>query len=165
MTFPIGSDNILLNLDRNRQNLATSTSRLASGLRIQTAADDPSGLAISENLRSRISGLQQSVENVQTGGNALRVADGAAATIQQILQRINSLIVESNSDINSNVQLEAIQAEIDQGLLEINRIAQNANFNGLKLFDGSHDTFVQAPNALPRIVEINPGLLQDGTQP
>jgi len=165
MMFPIGSDNILLNLDRNRQDLATSTSRLASGLRIQTAADDPSGLAISENLRSRISGLQQSVENVQTGGNALRVADGAAATIQQILQRIDALIVESNSDINSDTQLKAIQAEIDQGLLEINRIAQNANFNGLKLFDGSHDTYVANPNANVTVTQINPGLNPDGTQP
>lgn len=165
MLGPIGSENILLNLDRNQQNLGNLTSRLASGLRIQTAADDPSGLAISENFRSHIAGLQQSVENVQTGGNMLTVADGAAATIQQILQRIRSLIVESNSDINSNTQLEAIQAEIDQGLLEINRIAQNANFNGLKLFDGSHDTYVQPSGAQVVAVEENPGLLTVGGTP
>ena len=145
MLGPIGSENILLNLNRNQENLGNLTSRLASGLRIQTAADDPSGLAISENFRSHIAGLQQSVENVQTGRNLLTVADGAAGTIQQILQRIRSLIVESNSDLNSNAQLAAIQAEIDQGLLEVNRISSNANFNGLTLFDGSHDTYV-APN-------------------
>ncbi len=157
-----GADTVLLNLGRHQQNLKTLTGALASGLRIQGAADDPSGLAISENLRSRVSGLQQSVENVQTGGNLLTVADGAAETIQKVLQRINSLIIESNSDINSNDQLQAIQTEIGQLLLEINRVAQNANFNGLKLFDGSHDTFVSAPNAPMVVTEINPGIAPNG---
>ncbi len=160
-----GTDNLLYNLNRNQQQLGTITSRLSSGLRIQTAADDPSGLAISENLQSRVGGLQQSVENVQTGTNMLTVADGAAATIQQILQRIDSLIVESNSDINSDEQLSNIQTEINQMLLEVNRISSNANFNGLKLFDGSHDTYVAAPNQNVMAFEVNPGVLPDGSVP
>src|ERR1700722_20844687 len=102
------ADQVLLNISTNQQNLPSLSSKLASGLRIQSAADDPSGNAISQGLQAKANGLQQSVENVQEGTNLLTVADGTAATIQEILQRINSLIVESNSDINSNEQLEAI---------------------------------------------------------
>lgn len=162
-----GAENILLNLSRNQTTLASLTSGLASGLRIQSAADDPSGLAIADNLQTKISGLQQASENVQTGGNLLNVADAAAASIQKVLQRINSLVVEANSDLNSNQQLSAIQAEIDTMLQEINTIAGGANFNGIKLFDGSHDTFVGNATSSSNVVavEINPGLNPDGSVP
>ena len=159
------TDQVLLNLNTTRDQLLSLSSHLASGLRIESAADDPSGNSISQGLHAKINGLQQSVENVQEGTNLLTVADGAAATIQGILQRINSLIIESNSDINSVTQLAAIQAEIGQELLEINRISQNANFNGVTLFDGSHDTYVAPKNAQPVITEVNPGLLLDGAIP
>jgi flagellin-like hook-associated protein FlgL len=159
------TDQVLLNLDTNQQQLGKITSQLSSGLRIQTAVDDPSGNAIVQTLQTKINGLQQSVENVQEGTNLLTVADGAAATIQDILQRINSLIVESNSDINSDSNLEDIQNEINQQLLEINRISQNANFNGVTLFDGSHDTYVAPPHPNVSYVEINPGLLPNGSTP
>jgi flagellin len=159
------ADQVLLNITTNQQNLASLSGKLASGLRIQSAADDPSGNAIAQGLQAKVNGLQQSVENVQEGTNLLTVADGAAATIQEILQRMNSLVVESNSDINSNEQLLAIQTEINQLMLEINRISQNANFNGVTLFDGSHDTYVAAPGSNVTFVTINPGLLPDGTIP
>ncbi len=162
MNITNGMDNILYNLGQHQDNLSSLTSKLSSGLRIENAADDPSGLAISESLQTRVSGLQQAVENVQTGGNLLAVADGAAAQIQQILQRVNSLVIESNSDINSNEQLSAIQTEIDQMLKEINHISSSANFNGVKLFDGSHDTYVAAPNAPVVVQLINPGQAPDG---
>lgn len=163
MNIMTGADNLLHNLNYTQQQLGTLSSRLASGLRIQSAADDPSGLAISESLRSRVGGLQQSVENVQTGGNLLTVADGAAATIQQVLQRIDSLIIESNSDINSNEQLSNIQTEISGLLTEINRISSNANFNGLKLFDGSHDTYVANPNGQQvTVTVVNAGAAANG---
>jgi flagellin len=160
-----GADSVLYNFNRNQLDLEKTASRLSSGLRIQSAADDPSGLAISENLRSRVGGLQQSVENVQSGTNMLTVADGAAASIQQILQRINSLIVESNSDINSDEQLQNIQTEIDAMLHEINTISSNADFHGTKLFDGSHDTYVAPKNANVSFQVINPGLMPNGTIP
>lgn len=162
MNILSGTDNLLYNLDRNQQDLSSLTSKLSSGLRIQSASDDPSGLAISTNLQTRVGGLQQSVENVQTGGNLLTVADAAAATIQQVLQRINSLIIESNSDINSDEQLSAIQTEINEMLKEINTVSSSANFNGIKLFDGSHDTYVAPQNANVQVMTINPGLLQSG---
>lgn len=144
---------------------ASLASHLSSGLRVESAADDPSGLAISETIRTKVAGLQQSVENVQTGTNALTVADGVLANITHMLVRVRSLIVEAASDVNSNEQLSAIQIEISQMLFEINRMAANANFNGLKLFDGSHDTYVAPQNNFPTVQEVNIGLLPDGSAP
>jgi flagellin len=112
---------------------------LASGLRVISASDDPSGLAITQNLQSQVLGLQQGIQNVQTAGNLLSVADGTLDTVQKILTRIHSLIIEAASDINSDSQLSSIQTEIDGLLQEINKISSSANFNGVTLFDGSHD--------------------------
>lgn len=132
---------------------------LASGLRVVSASDDPSGLAISEHIQSQVLGLQQGIQNVQTAGNLLNVADGTLATVQTILTRIHSLIVEAASDLNSISQLDSIQTEINTLLEEINKISSTASFNGITLFDGSHDgtlgliaqpTFVQLTAAPPQ---------------
>jgi flagellin len=131
--------NVLLNIDRNQSALLNTVTQLSSGLRINSAADDPSGNAIAQNLTTKVNGLQQSVTNVQNANNALNVANGALASIQTILERVNSLIVESNSDVNSTQDLEDIQTEINSLLTEINRIGQNTNFNGLPLLNGAFD--------------------------
>jgi flagellin len=128
---------VLLNLNRNESQLANLANQLSSGLRINTAADDPSGLAIADRMQSVSNGLQQGITNVQTANNALTVAEGAMTTITDILQRMRSLVVEANSDLNSANNLAQIQAEINQLTLEINRISSNTNFNGLNLLDGS----------------------------
>jgi len=131
---------VLRNLSIVQNNLSSDTRALASGLRVQSAADDPSGLAIAETISSKVSGLQQSVTNVQTAGNLMNVADAALNTVQNILQRVRSLVVESRSDLQSNGDLANIQSEIGTMLAEINKISSNTSFNGLKLFDGSFDT-------------------------
>ncbi len=134
------------NLNAQQQKLRTAVTQLSSGLRINSAADDPSGLAIAESLRSVSNGLQQGVTNIQTANNALTVADGALATITLILQRMRSLTVEARSGLNSTTNIADIQAELDQLGLEINRISSNTNFNGLHLLDGSlSNTQQQAP--------------------
>lgn len=140
MNVQIGADNVLLNLDRNQLAFEKTVQQLSSGLRINSAADDPSGNAIATNLTSKVGGLQQSVNNVQNGINALNVANGALETVQNILVRINNLLVEANSDINSSSDLENIQAEIGQLLTEINTIGEKTNFNGLNLLNGQFDT-------------------------
>ncbi|MDQ2864863.1 MAG: flagellin [Candidatus Eremiobacteraeota bacterium] len=156
-----GADSVLLNFDRNQQNEATSVSRLASGLRIQSAADDPSGLAISETLKSRITGLQQAVSNVQTGSNMLNVVSNALGSVTGILQRIRNLTVESRSDLNSSTQLQSIQSEIQHLLQEVNQIGENTNFNGLSLLNGAYDTSAATQN---RIVQVgSPILNADGS--
>jgi flagellin len=128
---------ILLNLNQNQSQLTNLSEQLSSGLRINSAADDPSGLAIADNLQSESAGLQQGISNVQTANNALTVADGAMTAVTNILQRMRSLVVEANSDLNSSDNLAQIQAEIDELADEINEISNNTNFNGLKLLDGS----------------------------
>jgi flagellin len=128
-----------LNLFRTQLDEERQVRALASGLRVISASDDPSGLAISENIQTKVLGLQQGIQNVQTAGNLLSVADGVMDTIQKILTRIHALIVEAASDINSDSQLSSIQNEINQLLQEINKIASTAKFNGITLFDGSHD--------------------------
>ena len=140
MNVQIGADDVLLNLDRNQLAFEKTVQQLSSGLRINSAADDPSGNAIATNLTSKVGGLQQSVNNVQNGINALNVANGALEAVQNILVRVNNLLVEANSDINSSSDLENIQTEIDQLLTEINTIGQKTNFNGLNLLNGQFDT-------------------------
>src|ERR1700733_14277753 len=132
---------VSLNLNQNQKALQTSVTRLSSGLRINTAADDPSGLAISETLQSQVNGFDQAVQNVQNANNAATVAEGALQTTTDILQRIRSLAVEAASDITSNNDKANLQTEVTQLLLEVNRISQNTQFNGLALLDGSHSGF------------------------
>jgi len=137
----LGSASFVLQNEALTQNrLAKDVNALATGLRVRSAADDPSGYTIHESLDTKIAGLQQSVTNVQTATNLLNVAESALSNVTTILQRIRSLIVESNSDINSQNDLQNIQAEIDQLLLEINKIASETNFNGLNLFSGQFQT-------------------------
>ncbi len=135
-----GADEVLLNLDRNQQAFENTVTQLSSGLRINSAADDPSGNSIAINLTSKVGGLQQAATNVQNGVNALNVANGALQSVQDILMRINTLIVESNSDINSSSDLQNIQTEIDSLKSEINTIGEKTNFNGQNLLDGAFDT-------------------------
>jgi len=145
------ANNVQYNLDKNQDALRTATTRLSSGLRINTAADDPSGLAIATNLQTQVDGFNTAVQNVQTANNAAQVAEGALQTTTDILQRIRSLAVEASSDINSNSDRTNLQAEVSQLLLEVNRISQNTSFNGQPLLDGSHAGFVAAQNAFVNI--------------
>jgi flagellin len=135
------------NLDKNQSALQTSVTRLSSGLRINTAADDPSGLAIATNLQTQVDGFQQAVQNVQNANNAAQVADGALSTTTDILQRIRSLAVEASSDISSTADRQNLQSEVSQLLLEVNRISQDTSFNGQALLDGSHAGFQAEINA------------------
>ncbi len=151
---------VLLHLSNTLGDESKLVRALATGLRVQSAADDPSGLAISENLIAQISGTQHAIQNVQTAQNALTVADGALQTVQLILQRIRSLTVQARSDINSEGQLQNIQTEIDQLLVEINSVAQNTNFNGRSLLDGSLDSSQGTPARL-EIIASDPN--PDGT--
>jgi len=141
------ANNVQLNLDNNQSALNTLTTQLSSGLRINSASDDPSGLAIATDLQTQVDGFQQASQNVQNANNAAQVADGALATTTDILQRISSLAVEASSDINSNADRTNLQAEVSQLLLEVNRISQDTNFNGQALLDGSHAGFQAEVNA------------------
>jgi flagellin len=141
------ANSVQLHLDYNQAQLQNTVTQLSTGLRINTAADDPSGLAIATNLQTQADGFNQAVSNVQNANNAAQVGLGALTSETNILQRIRSLAVEAASDINSNSDRANLQTEVTQLLLEVNRISQNTNFNGQALLDGSHAGFQAEQNA------------------
>lgn len=143
---------VLRNISLARTKELDDVNALASGLRVRSASDDPSGFAIAQTLQSRVSGLQQSVSNVQTANNALAVADAALSTVQDMLQRIRTLTVEAASDFESQDDLSRIQTEIGQLLDEINKVSESVQFNGNTLLDGAFDT---SPGAQAACVQVS----------
>ena len=122
---------------KTQNELQMLTQRLSSGLRVNTASDDPSGLAIAETLATKVSGLDEGSQQVQTANNALTVADGALSTISDILQRMRALVVQARNGLESTSDTENIQSELNELTVEINRIAESTTFNGRQLLDGS----------------------------
>jgi len=137
----------LLNLNRNQGQLGKLVNQLSSGLRVNTAADDPSGLAIAVNLQNQATGFDTANLNVQDATNAANVADGALSTVTTILQRVRSLAIEAANTITSPTDRSALQDEVTSLIQEINQISSNTNFNGQALLDGSHAGFQPATNA------------------
>ncbi|HTW83013.1 MAG TPA: flagellin [Candidatus Sulfotelmatobacter sp.] len=158
----LGFANYALNANAQTQSdLSTQVQRLSSGLRINTAADDPSGLAIATSLATKVMGLDQGVQEVQDANNALTIADGAMATISDILQRMRSLVVQANSDLESTQDQADIQVELTQLTLEINKISENTTYNGRNLLDGSASSDFPLPNQL--LFSSNPTLASGQT--
>jgi flagellin len=157
------SNAVQLNLDNNQSQLQNVVTQLSSGLRINTAADDPSGNAIATNLTSQYEAFNQASQNVQNANNAAQVALGALTQQTDILQRIRVLAVEAASDVNSTSDRLNLQTEVSQLLLEVNRIAQNTNFNGQALLDGSHQGDQGGAEAYYTIT-ANAALLSSGAQ-
>jgi len=118
---------------------AKSMSKLSSGYRINGAADDAAGLAISEKMRGQIRGLNQASRNAQDGISLVQTAEGALNETHAILQRMRELAVQSSNDTNVNVDREALQNEVDELSKEISRISANTEFNTQKLLDGTFD--------------------------
>jgi flagellin len=144
----------LLNLNRNQGGLGKLVNQLSSGLRVNTAADDPSGLAISVNLNDQAAGFDTANLNVQDATNAANVADGALSTVTSILQRIRNLAIEAANTITSPTDRQALQAEVGQLLQEVNQISSATNFNGQALLDGSHAGF-QPSQAAAAVITAN----------
>lgn len=115
----------------------TSLERLSSGLRINRAADDAAGLAISENLRAQVNGLNQATANAQDGISMVQTAEGAMNEVHSMLQRVRTLTVQAANGTNSQSNREQISAEIEQLGQEITAIASRTNFNGTELLDGT----------------------------
>jgi len=125
------------NLNTNSTSLATTIQRLSSGLRINSAKDDAAGLAISERFTTQIRGLDVAARNANDGISLAQTAEGAMVEIGNNLQRIRELAVQSANATNSATDREALNSEVNQLLKEIDRVANQTNFNGTKLLDGS----------------------------
>jgi flagellin len=125
------------NLTGTESKLATSMERLSSGFRINRAADDAAGLAISERLRGQINGLEQSQRNVQDAVSLVQTAEGSLTEVHAMLQRVRELAVQYKTGSLSTADRTAIQSEVYQLASEIERIGQSAEFNGIKLLNSA----------------------------
>jgi flagellin len=121
------------NLSATSSRMQHSMARLSSGYRINTAADDAAGLAISEKLRAQIGGLDQATRNVQDGISLVQTAEGQLNEVHSMLQRVRELAVQYQNGTLSTTDRTAIQSEVNQLGSEIQRIGQSAAFNGISL--------------------------------
>ena len=114
-----------------------STEKLSSGFKVNRAADDAAGLAISEKMRRQIRGLTQATANAQDGISMVQTAEGALNEVHDMLQRMNELAVKAANGTNQSEDRNYIQAEVSQLIAEIDRVANTTTFNELGLLDGS----------------------------
>jgi len=129
----------------NNTSIGKNVEKLSSGFRVNRAADDAAGLAISEKMRAQIRGLNMASKNSQDAISLVQVAEGGMQTIQDILQRMRELAVQSASDTNVTLDRAALDLELQQLIEEVDQIAKTSEFNEMKLLDGNFkDKIVQA---------------------
>ena len=133
------NSNRMLGITTNAQ--AKATEKLSSGYKINRAADDAAGLAISEKMRKQIRGLTQASANAQDGISAVQTAEGALTEVHDMLQRMNELSVKAANGTMSESDRNAIQNEIDQLTTEIDRVATTTKFNETYLLKGANGSF------------------------
>jgi flagellin len=136
----IDAFNSYRNLSVTQNDMSKSLEKLSSGFRINRAADDAAGLAISEGLRSQVGGLKVAARNAQDGISVVQTAEGALTEVHSILQRMRDLAVQAGNDSNNGSARANIATEVTSLKDELTRIADSTNFNGIKLLDGSAGT-------------------------
>ncbi|MDQ1582088.1 MAG: flagellin [Microbacteriaceae bacterium] len=124
-------------LSQNQAALQSSMQKLATGSRINTAADDPAGLAISQALQSQIGGMTQASANTADGISLIQTASGALTQVSSILQNIRNLVVQSGNDTQSSTSLADIGTAVTALVSQLNKIGASTNFNGVNLLDGA----------------------------
>ncbi len=129
------NSNRMLGLTTN--SLAKSTEKLSSGYKVNRAADDAAGLAISEKMRRQVRGLTQASSNAQDGISCVQTAEGALNEVHDMLQRMNELATKAANDTNQTEDRNYIQSEINALATEISRVAQTTTFNQQSLLDGT----------------------------
>ncbi len=141
-------------LTQNSKAVQRSLERLASGFKINRAADDAAGLTISENLIGQVRGMKKALQNTQDGISVLQIAEGGLTVILNDLQRMRELAVQAGSATNSQQQRNAIGQEIRSLTEDVNRIALATQFNGINLLDGSA---LSPPSAIAPVIQVGPG--------
>ncbi|MET0304012.1 MAG: flagellin [Microbacteriaceae bacterium] len=132
----MGALNAYRNLSNTQNDLNKSLEKLSSGFRINRAADDAAGLAISEGLRSQVGGLKVAARNAQDGISVVQTAEGALGEVHSILQRLRDLAVQAGNDSNNGAARDNIKKEADGLTSELSRISDSTNFNGISLLKG-----------------------------
>lgn len=131
----ISAVNAYRNLNNNTTALNKNLEKLSSGYRINRAADDAAGLAISESMRSKIAGLDQSVSNANDGIGLIQTTEGALSETHSMLQRLTTLATQAANGTYNSVSRNNIQKEVDELATEISRIATSTSYNGFKMID------------------------------
>jgi len=155
----------------NNGNISKNMEKLSSGFRVNRAGDDAAGLAISEKMRAQIRGLNMASKNSQDAISMVQTAEGGMQTIQNILQRMRELAVQSGSDTNeTKIDRGALNLELDQLIKEVDAIADTTEFNKMKLLNGNFERDVNGnivkntqyplgvPVNTPDVMTVNPGL-------
>ncbi|EMT45893.1 flagellin [Anoxybacillus flavithermus] len=171
--------NAYRNLAVNQSNTAKNLEKLSSGLRINRAADDAAGLAISEKMRSQIRGLEVAERNALDAISLIQTAEGALNSVHSMLQRMRELAVQASNDTNTAEDRAALDQEIQQLKTEITRVATSTDFNTERLLDGSKSTttlgtspgqvtvggltFLFSPTSALNGYTIKLGVVADGT--
>lgn len=138
----IAAINSYRNLGTNQSSLSKNLEKLSSGFRVNRAGDDAAGLAISEAMRSQINGLNQAVRNANDGIGLIQTAEGALTETHSMLQRMKTLATQGANGTYTDTARENIQAELDELVKEIDRIADATEFNGVTpLSGGANMTF------------------------
>jgi flagellin len=148
----ISSLNAWRNLSQTENNMSKNLERLSSGYRINSASDDVAGLAISENMRAQIRGLNQAVKNAQDGNSMLQTAEGSLNEVHDMLQRMRELSVQAANGTLQPADRAQIQTEMDNLSTETTRITNATQFNGKDLIDGS----LQNGNVTSVTLQIGP---------
>lgn len=147
MSLIIQTNIAMINAENNYKvntgNKAKATEKLSSGYRINRAADDAAGLAISEKMRWQIRGLDKGTQNAQHGISWVQTGDGALNEVHSILHRMKELTIQSLNDTNTAEDRAALQAEFDALQSEIDRVTENARFNTKNIFAEHEATYYQ----------------------
>jgi flagellin len=147
------NSNRMLGVTSSQQ--AKSTEKLSSGYKINRAADDAAGLAISEKMRRQVRGLTKAVANAQDGISCVQTAEGALAEVHDMLQRMNELAVQSANGTNMSTDRGYLDKEVQQLKSEINRVSQSTTFNEQNLLNGSFSTTLQVGSESGNEIEVS----------
>lgn len=149
-------------LSRTNDNMSKSIERLSSGYRINRAADDAAGMAISQKMKMQIRGLEQASDNASDGVSILQTAEGAMNEIEAMLQRMRELSVQAANETNTAEDREHIQSEVEQLKKEINRISEDTEFNSRKLLNGEADRLSYTDNNYMEVISVSEGVEAKG---
>jgi flagellin len=128
-------------LNTQQMALSKSLEKLSTGLRINRASDDAAGLSVSESLRSKVRGMERAKGNAEDGIALVQIAEGATGEINNILQRMRELAIQSSTDTMTTTERSYTDKEFGQLMNEITRISQSASYNGMTLLDGQSGSF------------------------
>lgn len=126
-------------LHKNEKRYQSSTEKLSSGYKINTAIDNPSGMAITNKMQAKLRSLKKATQNSNNGISVCQTADGALSEIHNMLQRMNELSIKASNGTMTSADRNAIQSEVEQLAKEIQRIGKNTEYNTQPIFDGSQD--------------------------